>query len=99
MAQLGGLLQGSAAARPKNIYSGSQGLAQGLPKDEFSLGTHQLGRVPTWSLYNIHVVADSCTHSLTKKRVFPGYPPTMQGTQMVPLYHPWGRTPVLGPSL
>ena len=26
---------------------------------------------------------------LPKKRVFPGYPPTQQGTHMVPLQHPW----------
>ena len=73
MVQLGGLLQGSAAALPQNIYSWSQGLVRGLPKDKFSLGTHQLGRVPTWSLYNIHVVADSCTHS-TLKTSFPRIP-------------------------
>ena len=42
---------------------------------------------------------DSCTHSLPKKRVFPGYPPTQQGTHMAPLQHPWGRTPELCPSL
>ena len=34
-----------------------------------------------------------------KKRVFPGYPPTQQGTHMVPLQHPWGRAPSLGPCL
>ena len=42
---------------------------------------------------------DSCTHSLPKKRVFPGYTPTLQGTHMVPLQHPWGRIPALGPCL
>ena len=110
---------------PKNTYSGSHRdtFAQGLPKNEFSLGTHQAGRVPTWSLYNTHGVAPlrlapflgytgvipmlihsqntpvTCTHSLPKKRVFPGYPPTLQGTHMVPLQHPWCRTPVLGPCL
>ena len=44
---------------PKNTYSGSHRdtFAQGLPKNEFSLGTHQAGRVPTWSLYNTHGVA------------------------------------------
>ena len=36
---------------------------------------------------------------LPKKRVFPGYPPTQQGTHMVPLQHPWGRAPSLGPCL
>ena len=68
MSQLGGLWQGSAAARPRNIYSGfhRDTFTQGLPKNEFSLGTHQAGRVPTWSLHNTHGVADSCTHSLPK---------------------------------
>ena len=42
---------------------------------------------------------DSCTRGLTKKRVFPGYPPTLQGTHMAPLQHPWGHTPSLGPGL
>ena len=44
---------------PKNTYSGSHPatFAQGLPKNEFFLGTHQAGRVPTWSLYNTHGVA------------------------------------------
>ena len=45
---------------PKNTYSGSHPatFAQGLSlKNEFSLGTHQAGRVPTWSLYNTHGVA------------------------------------------
>ena len=37
------------------------------------------------------------TLGLPKKRVF--YPPTLQGTHMVPLHHPWGGTPVLGPCL
>ena len=48
--------QRSAAGPPKNTYSGSHrgSFAQGLPKNEFSLGTHQAGRVPTWSLYNTH---------------------------------------------
>ena len=34
-------------------------------------------------------------------RTFPNlqYPPTLQGTHMVPLQHPWGRTPSLGPYL
>ena len=30
----------------------------------------------------------SCTPSLPKKRVFPGYSPTLQGTHIVPLQHP-----------
>ena len=122
------LWQRSAAGCPKNTYSGSHPatFAQGLSlKNEFSLGTHQAGRVPTWSLYNTHGVAplrlapflgytgvipmlihshntpppNTCTHSLPKKRVFPGYPPTQQGTHMVPLQHPWGRAPSLGPCL
>ena len=42
---------------------------------------------------------DSCTRGLTKKRVFPGYQPTLQGTHMAPLQHPWGHTPSLGPGL
>ena len=44
---------------PKNTYSGSHRatFAQGLPKNEFSLGTHLAVRVPTWSLYNTHGVA------------------------------------------
>ena len=42
---------------------------------------------------------DSCTRGLTKKRVFPGYPPTLQGTHMAPLQHPWGHTPSLRPGL
>ena len=56
------LLQRSAAARPKNTYSGSHRdtFAQGLPKSECSLGTHQAGRVPTWSLYNAHGVTPLC---------------------------------------
>ena len=99
---------------PKNTYSRSRGALSPKVslKNEFSLGTHQAGRVPTWSLYNTHGVAplclapflgytgvipllihsqntspppDSCTQSLPKKRVFPGYPPTLQGTHMVPL--------------
>ena len=60
MAQLGGLLQGSAATRPKNIYSGSNGLAQCLPKNEFSSDTHLPCRVPKWSLYITHGVAPMC---------------------------------------
>ena len=42
---------------------------------------------------------DSYTHSLPKKRVFPGYPPTLQGTHMVLLQLPWGGIPALGPCL
>ena len=60
MAQLGGLLQGSAATRPKSIYSGPNGLAQGLPKNEFSSDTHLPCRVPKWSLYITHEFAPVC---------------------------------------
>ena len=116
--------QRSAAGCPKTLILGpTRPLSPKVSlKNEFSLGTHQAGRVPTWSLYNTHGVAplrlapflgytgvipmlirshntppNTCTHSLPKKRVFPGYPPTLQGTHMVPLQHPWGRTPSLGP--
>ena len=58
----------------------------------------QAGRVPTWSLYNTRWVADSCTHSLPNKRVFPGYPPTLQGIHMAPLQHPWVPHPCLAPA-
>ena len=34
--------------------------AKGLLKNEFSLGTLQAGRVPTWSLYNTHEGAPLC---------------------------------------
>ena len=124
------LWQRSAAGCPKTPILGPTGTLSPKVslKNEFSLGTHQAGRVPTWSLYNTHGVAPlrlapflgytgvipmlihsqntsphppppTCTHSLPKKRVFPGYPPTLQGTHMVPLHHPWGRTPALGPCL
>ena len=118
--------QRSAAGCPKTLILGpTRPLSPKVSlKNEFSLGTHLAGRVPTWSLYNTHGVAplrlapflgytgvipmlirshntppppNTCTHSLPKKRVFPGYPPTLQGTHMVPLQHPWGRTPSLGP--
>ena len=49
----------------------------------------QAGLVPTWSLYNTHGVAHSCTHSLPKTQVFQGHPPTLQGIHMTPLHHPW----------
>ena len=123
------LWQRSAAGCPKTpILGPTRPLSPKVSlKNEFSLGTHQAGRVPTWSLYNTHGVAplrlapflgytgvipmlirshntlppppNTCTHSLPKKRVFPVYPPTLQGTHMVPLQHPWGRTPSLGPCL
>ena len=119
------LWQRCAAGCPKTPILGPTGeLSPKVSlKNEFSLGTQQAGRVPTWSLYNIHGVAplclapflgyigvipllihskntpDSCTHSLPKKRVFPGYPPILQGTHMTPLQHPWCRTPALGPCL
>ena len=121
------LWQRSAAGCPKTpILGPTRPLSPKVSlKNEFSLGTHQAGRVPTWSLYNTHGVAplrlapflgytgvipmlirshntpppNTCTHSLPKKRVFPGYPPTLQGTHMVPLQHPWGRAPSLGPCL
>ena len=56
------LWQRSDATHPQNTYSGSHRdtFAQGLPKNDFSLGTHQTGRVPTWSLYNTHGVAPLC---------------------------------------
>ena len=122
-----GLWQRSAAGCPKTpILGPTRPLSPKVSlKNEFSLGTHQAGRVPTWSLYHTHGVAplrlapflgytgvmpmlirshntpppqDSCTRGLPKKRVFPGYPPTLHGTHMVPLQHPWGRTPSLGPT-
>ena len=123
------LWQRSAAGCPKTPILGPTGTLSPKVslKNEFSLGTHQAGRVPTWSLYTTHGVAPlrlapflgytgvipmlihsqntsphpppTCTHSLPKKRVFPGYPPTLQGTHMVPLHHPWGRTPALGACL
>ena len=121
------LWQRSAAGCPKTpILGPTRPLSPKVSlKNEFFLGTHQAGRVPTWSLYNTHGVAplrlvpflgytgvipmlirshntpppNTCTHSLPKKRVFPGYPPTLQGTHMVPIQHPWGRTPSLGPCL
>ena len=54
-----GLWQRSAAGPPKTPILGNPGALSPKVslKNEFSLGTHQAGRVPTWSLYNTHGVA------------------------------------------
>ena len=53
------LWQRSAAGCPKTpILGPTRPLSPKVSlKNEFSLGTHQAGRVPTWSLYNTHGVA------------------------------------------
>ena len=56
------LWQRSAAGCPKTPILGPAGALSPKVslKNEFSLGTHQAGRVPTWSLYNTHGVAPLC---------------------------------------
>ena len=68
---------------PRNTFSGSHWgtFAQGLPKNGFSLGTHQAGRVPTWSLYNTHGVAPLC---LAPFLGYTGFIPLLFNSQNTP---------------